>query len=220
VKLGGPLAQWAIPHLAALLIRGVHATLRVRHVGREPLDRLQAAGESYIHAFWHGRLLLMPFSYRGRRITILISQHRDGEYIARTMEHLGFHTTRGSTTRGGAAALRQCVRLVKQGFDLGITPDGPRGPRQEVQAGVIEAARLSGAAIVPVAVGAHPGRILDTWDGFLVPWPFGRAVFRYGEPVRVPVDASPEARRDLTERLQAALRHLTQQADDEARQWR
>jgi lysophospholipid acyltransferase (LPLAT)-like uncharacterized protein len=220
VRLGGGFALWAVPRLAALLIRGVHATLRVRHLGREPLDRLQAAGETYIHAFWHGRLLLMPFSYRGRRITILISQHRDGEYIARTMEQLGFHTTRGSTTRGGAAALRQCVRRLREGYDLGITPDGPLGPRHEVQAGVIEAARLSGAAIVPVAFGAHPGRILDTWDGFLLPWPFGRAVFRYGEPLRVPKDASAEARRELAVRLQELMRQLTQQADEEARGWR
>jgi len=220
VRLGGGLALWAVPRAAALLIRCVHATLRVRHLGREPLDRLQRTGKPYIHAFWHGRLLLMPFSYRGRRITILISQHRDGEYIARTMEQLGFHTTRGSTTRGGAAALRQCVRRLREGFDLGITPDGPRGPRQEVQAGVIEAARLSGAPIVPVAFGAHPGRILDTWDGFLIPWPFGRAVFRYGDPLRVPAAASSEERRELAERLQEALRRLTEEADAEAKGWR
>jgi lysophospholipid acyltransferase (LPLAT)-like uncharacterized protein len=109
---------------------------------------------------------------------------------------------------------------LREGYDLGITPDGPLGPRHEVQAGVIEAARLSGAAIVPVAFGAHPGRILDTWDGFLLPWPFGRAVFRYGEPLRVPKDASAEARRELAVRLQELMRQLTQQADEEARGWR
>lgn len=213
MRAGERLLLWLAPRLAALLIRALRASLRVRHVGREALDRLEAGGERYIHAFWHGRLLLMPYSYRGPRITILISQHRDGEYIARTMERLGFHTTRGSTTRGGAAALRQSVRRLQEGYDLGITPDGPRGPRHRVQAGVIEAARLSGAPIVPVSFAAHPARILDTWDGFVVPRPFGRALFLYGEPLRVPRQAAAEEREALRNRLEEVMVELTERAE-------
>ena len=213
MRRGERLTLAVIPKLAAWWIRLLHATLRVRHVGREPLDALEARGDRYIHAFWHGRLLMMPYSYRGDRITVLISQHRDGEYISRTLQRLGFHTTRGSTTRGGVRGLRAAVRRIRQGFDLGITPDGPRGPRHRVQAGVVEAARLSGAPIVPVTFSAHPARRAGSWDRFLVPWPFARALFLYGEPVVVPRRATAEAREEMRRKLEEELTELTERAD-------
>ena len=116
--------------------------------------RLRAEGRSFILAFWHGRLLLMRYAYPGKRITILISRHSDGEMIARTMELFGLHASRGSTTEGGAAGLREIVRRVRQGYDVGFTPDGPRGPCHVAQAGVVLAARLARVPIVPVGFGA------------------------------------------------------------------
>ena len=202
-----------VPRLGGWWIRFLHATMRVQHVGREALDALEASGTRYIHAFWHGRLLLMPYSYRGSQITILVSQHRDGEYISRTMERMGFATTRGSSTRGATAALRGAVRRMRQGYDVGITPDGPRGPRHRVQPGVIEVARLCGAPIVPVTFAAHPGRFLDSWDRFLLPAPFSRGLFLYGEPLRVPQDAGSEARDALRDRLETTMVELTERAD-------
>lgn len=136
------------------LIRIVRRTMRVRYAGREVIERLRGAGQPFILAFWHGRLFLMRYSYPGKRITILISRHRDGELIARTMELFGLHTTRGSTTQGGAAGLREVVRRMREGFDVGFTPDGPRGPRCIAQPGIIQAARLARAPIVPVGFGA------------------------------------------------------------------
>jgi hypothetical protein len=213
VTLAARLALALVPRLAAWLIRLLHATIRVRHVGRGALDGIEARGERYIHAFWHGRLLLMPYSYRGSRITILVSEHRDGEYISRTMERFGFHTTRGSTTRGGARALRAAVRRMREGYDLGITPDGPRGPRQRVQPGVIEAARLSGAPIVPVTFSAHPAWEAGSWDGFQVPWPFARGVFLYGEPLSVPRGAGAGECEEARRRLEEAMIEQTRRAD-------
>jgi lysophospholipid acyltransferase (LPLAT)-like uncharacterized protein len=107
-----------------------------------------------IVAFWHGRQLMMPFAYRGKKISILISRHRDGELIARTVGRFGFHAARGSTTRGGAAALMHLARSARAGDDLAVTPDGPRGPRQAVQLGVVELAKLTGRPIIPLAFGA------------------------------------------------------------------
>jgi len=92
----------------------------------------------------------MPYSYPKKSVTILISEHRDGEYISRTMERFGFTTARGSSTRNGAMGLREILKALKQGNDAAITPDGPRGPRETVQPGVIAAARLSGVPILPV----------------------------------------------------------------------
>jgi lysophospholipid acyltransferase (LPLAT)-like uncharacterized protein len=141
---------FAVPRVAALLIRSIRWTTRIRQEGKEPVLAALAAGRPFILAFWHGRLFLMPYAYPGRRIAILISEHRDGEFISRTMARFGFSTARGSSTRGGSAGLREIVRRIRSGFDAAFTPDGPRGPRHVVQPGVITAARLSGAPIIPV----------------------------------------------------------------------
>jgi len=146
--------QPLVPWLANALIRIVRRTMRVRYEGREIVDRMLAAGEPFILAFWHGRLFLMRYAFPGTRITILISRHADGEMIARTMELFGLHTSRGSTTEGGAAGLREVVRRVREGYCVGFTPDGPRGPRQIAQGGVVQAARLARVPIIPVAFGA------------------------------------------------------------------
>ena len=197
----------AIPVVAAVVIRAIRWTMRLHHVGRAPLDALRTSGRSYIHAFWHGHLFLMPYSYTGEKIAIMISEHRDGELIARTMGHFGHASIRGSTTSGGAGALRAAVRALRDGADVGFTPDGPRGPAQRVQPGVIQAARLSGAPIVPVAFGASSCKVLSSWDGFIVPYPLARGVFLYGEPMSVEEaadrDAMERARLTLEERMRA-----------------
>jgi len=194
--------------------------MRLHHVGRGPLDALLAARRPYIHAFWHGHLFLMPYSYRGDRIAIMISEHRDGELIARTMGHFGHESIRGSTTSGGAAALRAAVRALREGADVGFTPDGPRGPARRVQPGVIQAARLSGAPIVPVAFGASRCRVMSSWDGFVVPYPFSRGVFLYGEPFHVAAEAGREemesSRVGLEERMRAMAVRAAELAHDAA----
>src|SRR6185503_19809634 len=106
-------------------------------------------GERYILAFWHSRWVLMPYSYPGGKMAVLLSQHRDAEMLARVLARFGLHTARGSSTRGGFEGLRSIVRMSRDGYDLGIAPDGPRGPRRCAQAGVIAMARLTGLPIVP-----------------------------------------------------------------------
>ncbi len=213
---GPDLTKWIVPRLAALLIRALRFTMRIRCAGREPLDAWRAAGGRYIHAFWHGDLLLMPYAYAGGRIAILISEHRDGEHIARTMERFGHRSVRGSTTSGGAAALRAAVRMARDGYDLGFTPDGPRGPRHRAQIGVVAASRMTGLPIVPVGFSARPARRLGSWDGFIVPWPFSRGVFVYGEPLRVPPEARGEALERARLQVESALAECARKASEMA----
>ena len=192
-----------VPPLASALIRITRRTMRLSYVGRHIVEELAERQRPYIHAFWHGHLFLMPYSYLGRRITIMISAHRDGELIARTMKRFGHESIRGSTTSGGAMALRAAARALRDGWDVGFTPDGPRGPKHRVQMGAIAAARLSGAPIVPVVLAASRRRVLASWDGFIVPMPFSRGVFVYDEPIEVPAAsgaAEMEAARLLLER--------------------
>ena len=213
MKIPDALALPLVPRLAALLIRGVRATMRLRCSGREHLDAIRARGGSYIHAFWHGHLFLMPYAHDGERIAILISEHRDGEYIARTMARFGHESVRGSTTSGGAAVLRKAVRMAARGYDLGFTPDGPRGPRHVVQMGVIMAARLSGLPIVPVAFGASRAAALGSWDRFIVPRPFARGVFVYGPPRMVPAGAGPEEMERVRADLEGSMRACAGEAE-------
>jgi lysophospholipid acyltransferase (LPLAT)-like uncharacterized protein len=127
----------------------------------------------------------MPYAYRGRRISVLVSQSRDGELIARTVGWLGIDCSRGSSSRGGIAGLRTLLRKAGEGWDLAFTPDGPRGPVREVQPGVILAAAASGLPIQPVALAATREKLLHSWDRFVVPLPLSTVHFVYGEPLAV-----------------------------------
>jgi lysophospholipid acyltransferase (LPLAT)-like uncharacterized protein len=198
-------ADTAVPWLAAGLIRVLGASVVRRHHGDAELRRREREGERFILAFWHRHLLLMPYAYRGRGISVLVSRSRDGELIAKTVARLGIHASRGSSSRGGAAGLRALLRQAREGLDIAFTPDGPRGPLGVVQPGVILAAASTGWPIHPVAVAATRARRLRSWDRFLVPLPFGTVHYVYGEALQVPRDADlGEAAAELARRLDAA----------------
>jgi hypothetical protein len=137
--------------LSSLFIRALHATLRVRHVDAANLE----AQPQYILAFWHAHLLLMLHSKFRRPIVVMISQSKDGEYMARVFDHYGVESARGSSTRGGTAALRAVIRAAREGKNVVFTPDGPKGPALIAKEGVIHAAQATGLPIVPVAFAAQ-----------------------------------------------------------------
>jgi lysophospholipid acyltransferase (LPLAT)-like uncharacterized protein len=200
--------------LAAGFLRGLRATLRLRHHGDGELRGWEGEGKRFILAFWHRHLLLMPYAYRGRRISVLVSQSRDGELIARTVARLGIDSSRGSSSRGGMAGMRTLLRKAADGWDIAFTPDGPRGPLREVQPGVILAAAATGLPIQPVAIAASRAKLLRSWDRFMVPLPFSKVHFVYGEPLVV------ERRGDLEEaaaELKARLDAAESRAEDLAR---
>lgn len=204
------------PWIASGLMRAGVATLRRSDVGRHHPESCWARGERIIIAFWHGRLLLMPFGSPGTQATILISQHRDGEYITRIAERLGLTVVRGSATRGGARAFKRLIQALRGGTNVVITPDGPKGPRQRVKSGVIELSRLSGMPILPLAFGAWPRIFLKSWDAFLVPCPFGRGVYVWGEPLYVPPTLSKGEGEKFQDLLAKRLDAVTAEADGRA----
>lgn len=198
---------------AAAVVRLLGVTWRLRLLGDERLARAREQHPNVVFCFWHGRLLPLCWSHRNWGIEVLTSEHRDGELIGQTIRRLGFGHVRGSSTRGGARALRELVRKVRAGRDLGITVDGPRGPRHVVKPGALEIARLTGAAIVPVTTGSSRQKVFSSWDGFQLPAPFARVRVIYGEPIVVPRemdDEEMEARRLEVER---ALTTLTEEND-------
>lgn len=209
-----PLVQRALCAAAAFYIWLVRRTGRWTVVGGEHPARLWDTGRPFILAFWHGRLLMMPYSWRrGVPIHMLISSHPDGQFIARTVDHFGIGWIAGSSTHGGSAALRAMVKALKSGACVGITPDGPRGPRMRAGGGAVAAARLAGVPILPATFAARPRWLVPSWDRFVVALPFARGVFVWGEPLHVPTDADSVALDRTRAELEHRLNRIAADAD-------
>lgn len=205
-------------NLIALYIRFVYATSQWEIRGREYPEAFWNAGQPFILAFWHGRLLMIPMAWNlGKPVHMLISQHRDGELIARAMDPFGINTVRGSGAKkgkekGGSAALRNILKLLKQNEYAGFTPDGPRGPRMRAGTGIVAAARLAKTPIVPVTYAVRRRKVMSSWDRFILPSPFNRGVFLWGAPVDVHSDPD-ESVAAATHRLETTMNALTAEAD-------
>ena len=211
------LASGVLPMVAALAVRALGVTLSVRAEGLEPMRPLWRTGRPLIYAVWHGRILLVPWlNARLRRtdgardVRVLASRSRDGELIAAFVRRFGLQVVRGSSSRGGVAALRGLARALQAGQDVGVVPDGPRGPSCRAQAGIVSLAATTGAPIVPLGVSARPARRLRSWDRFMVPAPFARCAVVFGPAVRVTRDDDREAVRLRVER---AIEDATAAAD-------
>jgi len=207
--------------LVALYIRVAWATGRWEIRNNAIPDRFWREGKPFVIAFWHGRLLIMPAMWpRKAKIYMLISMHRDGEIISRAISYFGHGTVRGSAAkagstkdRGGAAAMRTMLKALKGNEYIGITPDGPRGPRMRASEGVLTVARLSGVPIIPCAYSARSRRLLPTWDRFVVPLPFTRGVIVWGEPISVARDADAQALAAARVAVEDGLNAVTHAAD-------
>lgn len=218
IQRSKPAVRFAADAIA-FYVRLVHRTTRWEIRGVEHPNSYWAENRPFILAFWHGRLLMIPPTWRrDRTMHMLISQHRDGELIARAMDPFGIGTVRGSGAKagkkdkGGMAALRVMVRQLKLNEYAGFTPDGPRGPRMRAGSGVVAAARLAKAPILPVTYAVVRRRVINSWDRFILPWPFNRGIYIWGEPIDVHSDES-ETLEQATLRVEAVLNAICVEAD-------
>jgi len=164
----------------------VDATSRIVWVNRSIRDTLEGEGRGFIYAFWHGRQVFLVVTHSGPRSHPLVSLSRDGDLIARVCRSFGVVAIRGSSSRGGASALFTMKTFLDEGDNVGFTPDGPKGPFQQIQPGILYLAQKTGRPIVPVAYGAKKcWTFKGRWDEFIVPKPFNRISMVYGEPVFV-----------------------------------
>lgn len=185
------------------LIRLLASTWRYRVRHTEHLNAARSGGAPFVFSIWHGQLLPLLWHHRGQGVAILVSEHKDGELIARFAESIGYGTVRGSSTRGAAGALLGLVRALEEGREVGITPDGPRGPACSYAPGAAVAASKARALVLPLAAHADRAWRLGSWDRFMIPRPFARITVAYGEPVRLPDDARAAAAQ--TSRLESAM---------------
>ena len=211
-RLGRRLA----PAAGSWALRLLAATLRLRRE-EKTVEPLWAAGAPAIYVVWHARLLLLPYLYRGRGLRALVSRSEDGSMISDLVRRFGFVTVRGSSSRGGAEGLRALARAIRESHSVVLVPDGPRGPREVLEAGVVVLARLTGAHVVPLAVAASSEWRARSWDEFRIPKPFSRCVVRFGEPILVPRDAVGAGEETARKEIEAALTAVTWQVDEEAR---
>ena len=205
------LVSWLGPWLAYWTIQILSRTMQFDEMNPEIPRRFWEKGIPVIGAFWHGRLLMMPVVYKGKDLSFLVSPHRDGQVVGKALERFGFHAILGSTTRKGFSGFKQMAKA--HGTDIAIVPDGPRGPRRRVQIGVIELAKLTGRAVIPLSFSASKRKIFKTWDQFLLPYPFSKGVFMWGEPIEVDPQGDRSHLEEKRILLEDRLNDLTERAD-------
>lgn len=212
MKFRQKMKFWIVGLLGSLLVRALISTLRVRIVGGKYPPR--PANTGIVQCFWHAQLLSLAYLYRNTNAHVLVSSHRDGEYIVRVTNRLGFGAVRGSSTRGGARLLGEALDKLSKGIDIAVTPDGPRGPRHEFKRGALFLAKESGAPIVLGACVPRKAWRLRSWDRFYIPKPFSRAVLVVGEHIHIPKTLTGEEMEEKRLELQDKLNELTRQAEE------
>lgn len=206
-SLIGTAGRWALDALMA--------SVRFEVRDDPGYTALMAAEKPVAYVLWHGRLLPLTWFHRGEGVAALISLSKDGEYIARIVQGWGYRVARGSTSRGGSRALVEMIRHGRQGRSLAFTPDGPRGPRERMKAGVLVAAQRAGVPIVPVSGACSRAWWFEGWDRFLVPKPFSRLVLEHGAPIEVPRGLDEAALERLSGVVETTLRALQARLDAE-----
>jgi len=215
-NLYGPIISRIIIPFVSLLIRLLYLSCRVVRIeGTEnEKNAMDISGGMVIYASWHQRLLYQVHRLTKRNVTVMISRSRDGEFAARLVNCLGLKDVRGSSTRGGVDALKELIREMKEGSNGGMIPDGPTGPARIAKIGTIILARMTGAPIIPIAWGADRCWIFNSWDRFMIPKPFARISYFYGEPILVQPRAKGPEMEEYRMLLEERLNQITGQCDE------
>ena len=185
------LIQTLLSLIGSIYVLTVYKTSKVNLKNRGKIENLLERNESFIYSFWHDQLLMCPLTWQSNSsIKVLISKHRDGDIIAQLISNLGFEAIRGSThktnkikNKGGLLSARKMIKSLKNGISIGISPDGPKGPRHKVSEGILSISRLSKSVILPVGIGFKKKWVLNTWDKFIIPKPFNEITVVWGDPI-------------------------------------
>jgi lysophospholipid acyltransferase (LPLAT)-like uncharacterized protein len=207
------LAAW----LVFLFIRGVSATIRFKLDDRSGYFNAASPPGPTIYCVWHNRLALCLKLYYGwgqlrnptAGLAAMVSASKDGAFLSAILERFKVQPVRGSSSRRGPQALLELTTWAERGYDLAITPDGPRGPCYKVQEGIMVLAQITGLPILPASYYLTRKYRPNSWDRFQIPLPFARCDIRVAKPIRVPRDASDEEREKLRLQLEETLKELS-----------
>lgn len=206
------LAEWTFYILILLIGRTVHFEIE----GWENFEDIEKAGKIPIYAFWHDRIFASTYFFRDRGISVITSQSKDGEYIARFIQRLGYGAIRGSSTRGGVGALVEMIRSMRQGVPMAFTIDGPKGPRYEAKTGAVLLAKKTGNPVMPFTVELRRFWTVGSWDRLQIPKPFTQARLIIAEPLYVAANEDDNEIEDQRRNLQRSLDELVVRGE----QWR
>ncbi|MBM3978333.1 MAG: DUF374 domain-containing protein [Planctomycetes bacterium] len=199
-RAGGLLVPWLAPPTLAVLARSWRF-----HMLDEQHERACVDAPGRLYALWHGRMLLGLEHHRDRGHAVLVSQSEDGALVKPLLLRFGFQVIRGSSSRGGARALREMLGELREGGTVVVTPDGPRGPRHSVNPGLAWMARATGFPILPIGFATDSAWRMKSWDAFTIPRPRAKVAMVYGEPIRVARDSGERGLELATEELRARL---------------
>ena len=213
------LIQTLISLVGSIYILTVYKTSKVNLKNRKKIENLLERNESFIYSFWHDQLLMCPLTWQSNSsIKVLISKHRDGDIIARLISNRGFEAIRGSThktnkikNKGGLLSARKMIKSLKNGISIGISPDGPKGPRHKVSDGILSISRLSKSVILPVGIGFKKKWVLNTWDKFIIPKPFNEITVVWGDPISAITNEKNNHQFKI--KLESKMNNLTAQAN-------
>lgn len=213
------LIQTLISLIGSIYVLTVYKTSKVNLKNRKKIENLLERKESFIYSFWHDQLLMCPLTWQSNSsIKVLISKHRDGDIIAQLISNLGFEAIRGSThktnkikNKGGLLSARKMIKSLKNGISIGISPDGPKGPRHKVSEGILSISRLSKSVILPVGIGFKKKWVLNTWDKFIIPKPFNEITVVWGDPISA--ITNEKNNHQLKIKLESKMNNLTAQAN-------
>ena len=213
-KIKRVLYHFLFPYAGVLLVKLLSATYRVRIVDpQNEADTTETSG-GLVYASWHQRFFPgITFFCTRKPIAIIISKSRDGEMAARAVEFLGWHAVRGSSSRGGKAALAEIKALGRAGYKVGHIVDGPQGPFGKIKPGLIRIAQYAGLPVVPTITSGQNPWVFNSWDRFMVPKPFSRVIIRFGSPVHVPAEMSPDEFETVRREIQIRLKDLYEDTD-------
>jgi lysophospholipid acyltransferase (LPLAT)-like uncharacterized protein len=205
IRLVSILGYWIIYILCC--------TLRWKFADSQTLESVRGTGSGLILAFWHGRIVTATYRFRNRGIVVMTSQNRDGEYIARVIQRFGYGVARGSSTRGSHGATTEILRALENGRVVGLTMDGPRGPRYIAKKGAAFIARKSGSPVLPFNISVEKKWVMRSWDHFQIPKPFSRAVVLIGKPIYVDKGSTAQEMQSFEAQIQQSLDELRDRGD-------
>jgi lysophospholipid acyltransferase (LPLAT)-like uncharacterized protein len=193
------------------LIQLLGMTLRIEEAGKTEWGSKSKDAGPFLWCLWHETILMSVWHHRDLGVHVMISASRDGELITRVAQFFGYVGVRGSSSKGGQEALMEMISLMKSGKRCAITPDGPRGPRRVMKMGAVNIAAQTGCPIVPYGFSAEHFWRLTSWDKFIIPRPFSRAVFVYGEPIHVPLKNEHDEK--TMKKVQVEMERVTLEAE-------
>ena len=209
------LYQLAIP-ISLFVFKLIALTFRFKELKSENLSPFQGKKEIFIYGFQHSQIIPVIYFYRGIKMVSLASTHKDGEIAARGAAAFGISMVRGSSTRGGVAGLIGLKNFVDSGYDAALTVDGPRGPVGKVNNGIIYLAKLTGKKIVPAAFACGYKIRLTSWDRMVIPLPFSKGFFKFGDPIEVPPDLKDEDIEPIKARITEGLAKINKECEEAA----